>query len=398
MFRSSSQHVLAQVNASPTRPIARIACTDTDQFIHPAFVDLLKSEFGVTVDAERPDLVVFGPYPGFDFLAHKDTRRLFLTEENVIADFNLADYAFGFARLDFDARYMRLPNYFFYKSYLQLLPPNQTSASLEGKDRFCNFIYSNPAPHEMREQLFAMLSGYKFVHSHGRQLSNAEPLPVATGVKGWNEAKLAVQSRYKFSIICENSSAPGYTTEKLTDAIYAGTIPIYWGNPDVARDFNAERLINVHNFKSLSDVAELVRRIDADDQLYLATLARPVFTPSNLAAAPTREKLLAFLRPIMAGTAGGRNRRVWGEIYEARIGDLVALQKSAGHLPPLVKALQAEKQGLEVDLVASRAHALATINRYADPSLADTLKVASRFARSRLRRTARYLSSQLRPK
>ena len=232
-------------------PIRRITCADTDRFIHPAFVELLKSEFGVHVDDNDPDLVLFGPYPGYEFLKHKGARRLFLTEENVIADFNLADFAFGYAPLEFGDRYMRLPNYFFYPYFEDLARTNYSQGSFESKDRFCNFIYSNPEPDRMREQMFRAVSRYKHVHAHGRQLNNAEPLPVATGFAGWNAAKLDVLKRYKFTIVCENSSSPGYTTEKLTDALYAHTVPIYWGNPDVARDFNPERMVNFHCCTSL---------------------------------------------------------------------------------------------------------------------------------------------------
>ena len=41
----------------------------------------------------------------------------------------------------------------------------------------------------------------------------------------------------KFVLAFENSSSPGYCTEKLFHAKVAGAIPIYWGDPLVMNDF-----------------------------------------------------------------------------------------------------------------------------------------------------------------
>jgi hypothetical protein len=53
--------------------------------------------------------------------------------------------------------------------------------------------------------------------------------------KGYVEAKVDSLASYKYSICLENSSYDGYITEKFIDAFLCGTIPIYWGAPDVAK-------------------------------------------------------------------------------------------------------------------------------------------------------------------
>ena len=35
--------------------------------------------------------------------------------------------------------------------------------------------------------------------------------------------------KYKFNICFENSSTPGYVTEKIIQSMYVNSIPIYWG-------------------------------------------------------------------------------------------------------------------------------------------------------------------------
>ena len=41
------------------------------------------------------------------------------------------------------------------------------------------------------------------------------------------------------TIAFENSSFPGYTTEKIFEPMLEGSIPIYWGNPRVDEDVYA---------------------------------------------------------------------------------------------------------------------------------------------------------------
>lgn len=45
--------------------------------------------------------------------------------------------------------------------------------------------------------------------------------------------KIATLRRYKYAVVFENQRQPGYITEKLLDCFVAGTVPIYWGAPDV---------------------------------------------------------------------------------------------------------------------------------------------------------------------
>jgi Glycosyltransferase family 10 (fucosyltransferase) C-term len=45
--------------------------------------------------------------------------------------------------------------------------------------------------------------------------------------------KLEALAPYRYSIVLENHSGPGYWTEKLTDCYLAGTMPIYFGCPDI---------------------------------------------------------------------------------------------------------------------------------------------------------------------
>jgi hypothetical protein len=52
--------------------------------------------------------------------------------------------------------------------------------------------------------------------------------------RGMCGSKMDVLRRYRYSLVMENQRQPGYFTEKLLDAFRAGSVPIYWGAPDVS--------------------------------------------------------------------------------------------------------------------------------------------------------------------
>ena len=89
--------------------------------------------------------------------------------------------------------------------------------------------------------------------------------------------KLAFQQAYKFVIAFENSSTPGYLTEKFAEAAQADAVPIYWGDPTIAELFNPKAFVNCHDFATLEDAVERVKEIDADDDLYLQMLSESWF-------------------------------------------------------------------------------------------------------------------------
>ena len=80
--------------------------------------------------------------------------------------------------------------------------------------------------------------------------------------------KIAFLMDYKFNIAFENESYPGYTTEKLPESFIGNTVPIYWGNPLIDKEFNAGAFINAHEFRNLDQVVEFVVELDRNDLLY----------------------------------------------------------------------------------------------------------------------------------
>ena len=214
--------------------------------------------------SEEPEFLIYSCF-GNEYLKYKCVRIQYVGE-NIRPNFNECDYAFSFDYPITERNY-RLPLYRLDDAYEQLKQVKNVDRIITQKHRFCNFVFSNKTAKE-RIKFFRKLQNYKIVDSGGKVLNNVGYLV---------EDKVTFQSQYKFTIAFENSIYPGYTTEKILHAMIANSIPIYWGNPLVSRDFNPKALIDCHEYNGLDEVIRKVIEIDQDDELYRKYLSEPYF-------------------------------------------------------------------------------------------------------------------------
>jgi hypothetical protein len=67
--------------------------------------------------------------------------------------------------------------------------------------------------------------------------------------------KLKVLRQYKFVVCYENSSSPGYVSEKLFDCLFSGTVPVYLGEPNIERFVPADCFIDRRSFATEEELA-----------------------------------------------------------------------------------------------------------------------------------------------
>lgn len=79
--------------------------------------------------------------------------------------------------------------------------------------------------------------------------------------KGACASKFEVLQRYQFCLCFENMAMNGYITEKLFDCLYAGTIPLYLGAPDIERYVPDDVYIDCRKFRSWDEMWAQVREI-----------------------------------------------------------------------------------------------------------------------------------------
>lgn len=83
--------------------------------------------------------------------------------------------------------------------------------------------------------------------------------------RGETSRKDVTLGGYTFSICFENSILEGWITEKIFDCFYAGTVPIYWGAPDVEHWIPPTCFIDMRQFKSYEDLREFLHALSTDD-------------------------------------------------------------------------------------------------------------------------------------
>lgn len=185
--------------------------------------------------------------------------KVFVTGENQRHSFRDADFCIGFDHVA-DDRYLRFPLWAWYGRTDELRRPYGENIT-EEKTEFCAFVVSNP-DNPIRNQIFKELSRHRYVHSAGRVFCNDPSLSSSRG--GQSVPAVDYMRRFQFTIAAENSSFPGYTTEKLLQAFVAGSIPIYWGDPLVGYDFDPRAFINFDDYGTVSGLVQAVLEI-ADD-------------------------------------------------------------------------------------------------------------------------------------
>lgn len=272
-------------------------------------LDLLAPHYDVVIDRENPEYLFYSAH-GDDHLEH-DAIRIFYTGENLSPDFNICDYAIGFDDMSFGDRYLRFPNFALYFEQLtNLLSRSPISAvDIIKMPQFCNFIYSNPDADPVRDTFFNRLNARRSVISAGKHLNNVKDVVGERYSPDWRISKIPMMQTCRFSIAFENASRTGYTTEKLLHGLVARTIPIYWGNPNAARDFNPAAFINVHSYPDLDAVVEAVLRLDSDPEAMVRMLNEPAFEGDVLPAHLIRETIEAFLCQIIDQPLEGARRR-----------------------------------------------------------------------------------------
>jgi alpha(1,3/1,4) fucosyltransferase len=254
------------------RKTIKIGFTDYFPGFDEFFTDVLSSRYNLVRDDKNPDYLFFCDETFGTRNQSYDpnkTKLIFFTGENRRPWNYRCHHAISFDHLE-SKQFYRLPLYVIEEWFMvnklkmrsmedQLLFPSHETTG------FCGFVISNGNCAE-RNNIFHKLCEYKKVDSGGPHLNNIGYVLPRGPTAQIN--KIAFLESKKFSLCYENSSYPGYVTEKLFHGFYARTIPIYWGSPCVEMDFNTNAFISRHDFKNDEEMIEHIKYLDSNDELY----------------------------------------------------------------------------------------------------------------------------------
>lgn len=234
----------------------------------------------VTDDADYIICDVLGEYH-YEYCGYPQVR-IFESGENVTPDFNLVDYAISRYPVTFGDRNFYLPGCTIPGHYWRALATKDRNYHVEflkDKPYFANLIARHDSEHNYRSIFFEKMNAYKRVESAGPLLYN---MPDGTQVNWLDDSKTNFQRKCKFTICFEGTAHEGFITEKITDAFFADTIPIYFGSSTITEIFNKDAFINVSDYDSFDAVVEKVKELDQDDEKYLAMLRQPILVDPDL--------------------------------------------------------------------------------------------------------------------
>jgi len=342
------------------------------------FINLLRKDYDVVIDKENPDFVFFSvftkdrpvhskTYGGIGKKIDKhfpklykllreiyyfkrerwkmpqikgDFVKIFFTVERALPNMKKCDWAFTheYDEMVKSPRHMRIPGYTFnsVENPKELVKNVKTKEDLEKikneKKKFCVFLCNNDV--SFRNKFFKRLCRYKKVESWGKCLNNMGTYLGKKVEKEGSKPKKATKeyterdflAQYKFTIAFENASHIGYTSERKVEAMRANSIPIYWGNPMVYKDFNTKSFVNYHDFeeevkknipkvffkiplidlltqKHIENVVfrKLIRRIiqiDQNDELWEEYLKQPWYNDNKPSEYVDKERIRKQLRKI----------------------------------------------------------------------------------------------------
>jgi hypothetical protein len=159
-----------------------------------------------------------------------------------------------------------------------ITPRSPISAENLNDKRFCALIAGNPEA--LRLNLFNFISRYQQIDGYGRFINNP-----------FFDSKFKILSNYKFSLCPENALFPGYVTEKLFDAYWGGTVPIYYGGIKSNGEINPLAFVDFTSYKEIEELVEKIISLNTNLDEYNKYYCQPL-----LKRPPTLDNAIAFLK------------------------------------------------------------------------------------------------------
>lgn len=121
--------------------------------------------------------------------------------------------------------------------------------------------------------------------------------------RGVAASKADVLSRYRFAVCFENMVLRGWITEKIFDCLYVGTVPVYWGAPEIAEVVPPECFVDMRRFADYDGLRDhLLGLSDADVDQYRE--AARDYMSSAACRAFSKEEFTRLIAGIVAEDTG----------------------------------------------------------------------------------------------
>ena len=241
----------------------------------------LKNKFILTIDSDNPDYLIYGTLGKLHLNPkYKNAVKISFHSENMIVDFEQADYCIGNHNIIYLDRYFRYPRFIYiltsFKSNNNYILSDIRERVLKNypERKFCAAVISNNHfTDNFRLNFIKKLNLYKKVDMGGKFNNN---------VGGPIKNKIQFLLNYKFSLAMENTNGDGYITEKIIESFYSGTIPIYYGDYMVDEFINPKAYILIKGPQDIDKKIKYIKDIDNNNTLYKQILKEKVIIDENI--------------------------------------------------------------------------------------------------------------------
>jgi len=237
---------------------------------------------------------------------YKHGKRILVLGENQRPDYRFCEYSLSCDYDSYCGKNFYLPLWLFeydifgdnckatlsYREFLGLRSPrNYSETWLTRRDKICA-IFNNYDLGRINKLADLLKSG--LVDGYGRYFGKT--------IAGGYRSKIRHLENYKFHFCTENSTSPGYITEKLMHAYAAGCIPIYDCQNDHSNCLNRKCMIDLSSMDSKCLLSEMVSMMCNKDKM-METVNQPLLTTQM-----TKEDVYkTILKPAML-LLGGQSK------------------------------------------------------------------------------------------
>ena len=169
------------------------------------------------------------------------------------------------------------------------------SHKIHQKTKLVSMIYSNKkwlTGHKIRHMIADSLIS-KIKYDKIDLLGRATNRPLELKSEGTND--------YMFQIAIENLKRKNYFADKIYDCFVTGTVPIYWGAPNIGDFFDIRGILVFNNPRELTDILKTLSREKYDSMLpYVEKnfeLVKKYLTPDDLLFEETKKYLREKYEP-----------------------------------------------------------------------------------------------------
>uniref|UniRef100_A0A8C5RIN2 Fucosyltransferase n=1 Tax=Laticauda laticaudata TaxID=8630 RepID=A0A8C5RIN2_LATLA len=143
-----------------------------------------------------------------------------------------------------------------------IVSTNSFEYEMPNKEKLVCWVVSNWNPEHARVKYYNELSKYIEIHTYGQ----------AFGDYISDKNLIPTISTCKFYLSFENSIHKDYITEKLYNALFAGSVPVVLGPPreNYENYIPANSFIHVEDFLSPKDLSEYLLMLDKNTKLYIS--------------------------------------------------------------------------------------------------------------------------------